>query len=108
MQRLISVTKITTEATEASKAKHLEEMEKKGAEQVEITDASLVDSISTWDENKRIEELLYSKDYRTLSELDRNKLNVQYSVAKLYLEVSNITKDAYQINTILNFNKAIY
>lgn len=86
---------------------YLEEMEKKGAEQVEITDESLVDSISTWDENKRIEELMYSKDYTKLSEIDKNKLNVQYSIAKLYLEVSKITKDAYQINTILNFNKAI-
>ena len=87
--------------------KYLEEMEKKGAEQVEITDASLVDSISTWDENKRIEDLLYSEDYKNLSEEDRNKLNVQYSIAKLYYEISKITKDAYQVNTILNFNKAI-
>jgi hypothetical protein len=92
---------------------YLEEMEKKGAEQVEITDENLVDSISTWDENKRIEELMYSKDYTKLSEneeqnkIDKNKIDVQYSIAKLYLEVSKITKDAYQVNTILNFNKAI-
>jgi len=85
----------------------IEEMEKKGAQQVTVTDEMLVDSISTWDENKRIEELMYSKDYNSLSEEDKNKLNTQYSIAKLYLEVSKITKDAYQINTLLNFNKAI-
>ena len=35
MQRLISVTKITTEATETSKARHLEEMEKIKKRQLE-------------------------------------------------------------------------
>ena len=86
---------------------YLEEMEKKGAQQVEITDESLINSISTWEENKRIEGLLYSPDYKTLSEEDKNTINVQYSIAKLYHEVSKVTKDAYQVNTILNFNKAI-
>jgi len=85
----------------------IEEMEKKGAQQVTVTDEMLVDSISTWDENKRIENLMYSEDYNSLSEEDKNKLNTQYSIAKLYLEVSKITKDAYQVNTLLNFNKAI-
>jgi hypothetical protein len=85
----------------------IEDMEKKGAQQVTVTDEMLVDSISTWNENKRIEDLLYSKDYNSLSEGDKNKIDVQYSIAKLYLEVSKITKDAYQVNTLLNFNKAI-
>lgn len=84
-----------------------EDLQKKGLEIVTLTDADIIDSISTWDENKRIEDLLYLKDISNLSDKDKHRLNVQYTIANLYLEISNITKDAYQINTLLNFNKTI-
>jgi hypothetical protein len=84
-----------------------EDLQKKGLEIVSLTDADIVDSISTWDENKRIEELLYAKDISNISDKDKHRLNVQYTIANLYLEISNITKDAYQVNTLLNFNKTI-
>jgi len=79
----------------------------KGAEEITLTDADLVDSISTWDDNKRIENLMGEKDFSNLSDEDKHRMNVQYTVASLYNEVSKITKDAYQINTLLNFNKNI-
>ena len=79
----------------------------KGAQEITLTDADLVDSISTWDDNKRIENLMGEKDFSNLSDEDKHRMNVQYTVASLYNEVSKITKDAYQINTLLNFNKNI-
>ena len=84
-----------------------EDLQKKGLEIVTLTDADIIDSISTWDENKRIEELLYAKDISNISDKDKHRLNVQYTIANLYFEISNITKDAYQVNTLLNFNKTI-
>jgi predicted NAD-dependent protein-ADP-ribosyltransferase YbiA (DUF1768 family) len=43
----------------------------------------------------------------SLSQEDKNLLQVQKAVVKLMSEVSTITDDIFQINTILNFNKEV-
>jgi hypothetical protein len=79
-------------------------MEAKNAKKVDITDAKLISSIQTYEENKRIQKLLTVDDYSTLSKKDQDLVNTQYSLALLYKKISDITSDAYEINRILNFN----
>lgn len=83
---------------------YLKKFSDKGISIVTLNDEALLSAVKNYKSFQEVETLL---DKNTLTAEDKQKLSIQYTIGILYAELSNIAKDAYTINTILNYNKTI-
>jgi hypothetical protein len=74
----------------------------------QLTQEDLLKALSTanFERTQSLLELS-EEDIRNLEGEDKDLIEIQANIARMYLEFSNISKDYFTVNTIVNYNKEV-